>query len=175
MAELSAPNKRIYRVTAEWKYKNSIRTRDFIICAENSNDAVIIAHNHLPANRTRSTKPTVYDDVDIKIYDLGLVSKNKTYYSGQILTKTGKRAKPSVTNTEKWLSRFSLLWGYELGRKLQATSEEEKQTAVLLAKIEDTENILLDWTEDYLETPVKNYKQFFDDKLSALIKQLQTK
>lgn len=167
---------RLYLVTAEWKYKTNIRTRDFIVCANNNDDAVIIAHNHLPISVTKSTKPSIYDDTDIKIYDLGPATKNRTYYAGPILTKQNKKGHyTTIKDTEKWLSRFSVLWGYEIGMRSSKPNQtpEEKQITLLLAGIEDTENLLRDWTSDYLETPVKNYKRFFDDKLKNLIYLLQ--
>lgn len=106
---------RLYHVTANWLTNTQKRyTRDFLICAENKQDAEKITRNHIPNQFLTTNNPTDTTDIHIRIRDLGLSQKNRTYYVSPIQETTRVIAdEPSIL--EETATYFARLFGYEQG------------------------------------------------------------
>ena len=87
MSRFEIPNvrtDRLFHVTANWQTNTNKRlTRDFLICATSKTDAEIIARNHIP-KRIATYKEHIATDMQIRVRDLGISQKNRTYMMSPI-------------------------------------------------------------------------------------------
>lgn len=124
---------RLYHVTANWLTNTQKRyTRDFLICAENKQDAEKITRNHIPNQFITTNNPTDTTDISIRVRDLGLSQKNRTYYVSPIQETTRKIAdEPSIL--EQTATYFARLFGYEQGALASKDKLSNAQTTRLTA------------------------------------------
>lgn len=122
---------RLYHVTANWLTNTQKRyTRDFLICAENKQDAEKITRNHIPNQFLTTNNPTDTTDIHIRVRDLGLSQKNRTYYVSPIQETTRVIAdEPSIL--EETATYFARLFGYEQGALASKSELTDAQSARL--------------------------------------------
>lgn len=122
---------RLYHVTANWLTNTQKRyTRDFLICAENKQDAEKITRNHIPNQFLTTNNPTDTTDIHIRVRDLGLSQKNRTYYVSPIQETTRVIAdEPSIL--EETATYFARLFGYEQGALASKSELTNAQSAGL--------------------------------------------
>lgn len=122
---------RLYHVTANWLTNTQKRyTRDFLICAENKQDAEKITRNHIPNQFLTTNNPTDTTDIHIRVRDLGLSQKNRTYYVSPIQETTRVIAdEPSIL--EETATYFARLFGYEQGALASKSELTNTQSARL--------------------------------------------
>lgn len=122
---------RLYHVTANWLTNTQKRyTRDFLICAENKQDAEKITRNHIPNQFLTTNNPTDTTDIHIRVRDLGLSQKNRTYYVSPIQETTRVIAdEPSIL--EETATYFARLFGYEQGALASKTKLTDAQSTRL--------------------------------------------
>lgn len=133
---------RLYHVTANWLTNTQKRyTRDFLICAENKQDAEKITRNHIPNQFLTTNNPTDTTDIHIRVRDLGLSQKNRTYYVSPIQETTRVIAdEPSIL--EKTATYFARLFGYEQGAlasKSELTNTQSARLTSLNTLCKDTQ------------------------------------
>lgn len=92
---------RLYHVTAHWSTNQDKKfQREFMICAANKNDAECIAKNHIPEQLNMATQPDATKNIQLRIRDLGLSQKNRTYFVSEIVeTSQDKPGTPSQLET----------------------------------------------------------------------------
>ena len=133
---------RLYHVTANWLTNTQKRyTRDFLICAENKQDAEKITRNHIPNQFLTTNNPTDTTDIHIRVRDLGLSQKNRTYYVSPIQETTRVIAdEPSIL--EETATYFARLFGYEQGAlasKSELTNAQSARLTSLNTLCKDTQ------------------------------------
>ena len=133
---------RLYHVTANWLTNTQKRyTRDFLICAENKQDAEKITRNHIPNQFLTTNNPTDTTDIHIRVRDLGLSQKNRTYYVSPIQETTRVIAdEPSIL--EETATYFARLFGYEQGAiasKSELTDAQSTRLTSLNTLCKDTQ------------------------------------
>lgn len=133
---------RLYHVTANWLTNTQKRyTRDFLICAENKQDAEKITRNHIPNQFLTTNNPTDTTDIHIRVRDLGLSQKNRTYYVSPIQETTRVIAdEPSIL--EETATYFARLFGYEQGAlasKSELTNTQSARLTSLNTLCKDTQ------------------------------------
>lgn len=133
---------RLYHVTANWLTNTQKRyTRDFLICAENKQDAEKITRNHIPNQFLTTNNPTDTTDIHIRVRDLGLSQKNRTYYVSPIQETTRVIAdEPSIL--EETVTYFARLFGYEQGAlasKSELTNAQSARLTSLNTLCKDTQ------------------------------------
>ena len=133
---------RLYHVTANWLTNTQKRyTRDFLICAENKQDAEKITRNHIPNQFLTTNNPTDTTDIHIRVRDLGLSQKNRTYYVSPIQETTRVIAdEPSIL--EETATYFARLFGYEQGAlasKSELTDTQSTRLKSLNTLCKDTQ------------------------------------
>lgn len=133
---------RLYHVTANWLTNTQKRyTRDFLICAENKQDAEKITRNHIPNQFLTTNNPTDTTDIHIRVRDLGLSQKNRTYYVSPIQETTRVIAdEPSIL--EETATYFARLFGYEQGAlasKSELTNAQSTRLTSLNTLCKDTQ------------------------------------
>ena len=133
---------RLYHVTANWLTNTQKRyTRDFLICAENKQDAEKITRNHIPNQFLTTNNPTDTTDIHIRVRDLGLSQKNRTYYVSPIQETTRVIAdEPSIL--EETATYFAHLFGYEQGAlasKSELTNAQSARLTSLNTLCKDTQ------------------------------------
>lgn len=133
---------RLYHVTANWLTNTQKRyTRDFLICAENKQDAEKITRNHIPNQFITTNNPTDTTDIHIRVRDLGLSQKNRTYYVSPIQETTRVIAdEPSIL--EETATYFARLFGYEQGAlasKSELTDAQSTRLKSLNTLCKDTQ------------------------------------
>lgn len=133
---------RLYHVTANWLTNTQKRyTRDFLICAENKQDAEKITRNHIPNQFLTTNNPTDTTDIHIRVRDLGLSQKNRTYYVSPIQETTRVIAdEPSIL--EETTTYFARLFGYEQGAlasKSKLTDAQSTRLTSLNTLCKDTQ------------------------------------
>lgn len=133
---------RLYHVTANWLTNTQKRyTRDFLICAENKQDAEKITRNHIPNQFLTTNNPTDTTDIHIRVRDLGLSQKNRTYYVSPIQETTRVIAdEPSIL--EETATYFARLFGYEQGTlasKSELTDAQSTRLTSLNTLCKDTQ------------------------------------
>lgn len=133
---------RLYHVTANWLTNTQKRyTRDFLICAENKQDAEKITRNHIPNQFLTTNNPTDTTDIHIRVRDLGLSQKNRTYYVSPIQETTRVIAdEPSIL--EETATYFARLFGYEQGAlasKSKLTDAQSTRLTSLNTLCKDTQ------------------------------------
>ncbi len=133
---------RLYHVTANWLTNTQKRyTRDFLICAENKQDAEKITRNHIPNQFLTTNNPTDTTDIHIRVRDLGLSQKNRTYYVSPIQETTRVIAdEPSIL--EETATYFARLFGYEQGAlasKSELTDAQSTRLKSLNTLCKDTQ------------------------------------
>lgn len=133
---------RLYHVTANWLTNTQKRyTRDFLICAENKQDAEKITRNHIPNQFLTTNNPTDTTDIHIRVRDLGLSQKNRTYYVSPIQETTRVIAdEPSIL--EETATYFARLFGYEQGAlasKSKLTNAQSTRLTSLNTLCKDTQ------------------------------------
>ena len=133
---------RLYHVTANWLTNTQNRyTRDFLICAENKQDAEKITRNHIPNQFLTTNNPTDTTDIHIRVRDLGLSQKNRTYYVSPIQETTRVIAdEPSIL--EETATYFARLFGYEQGAlasKSELTDAQSTRLTSLNTLCKDTQ------------------------------------
>lgn len=133
---------RLYHVTANWLTNTQKRyTRDFLICAENKQDAEKITRNHIPNQFLTTNNPTDTTDIHIRVRDLGLSQKNRTYYVSPIQKTTRVIAdEPSIL--EETATYFARLFGYEQGAlasKSELTDAQSTRLTSLNTLCKDTQ------------------------------------
>lgn len=133
---------RLYHITANWLTNTQKRyTRDFLICAENKQDAEKITRNHIPNQFLTTNNPTNTTDIHIRVRDLGLSQKNRTYYVSPIQETTRVIAdEPSIL--EETATYFARLFGYEQGAlasKSELTNAQSARLTSLNTLCKDTQ------------------------------------
>lgn len=165
-------NDRLYHVTVNWVTKQEKRfMREFLICAVNKHDAECIAKNHIPKQFITTSQPNDISDIQIRVRDLGLSQKNRTYFVSEIIeTKRNKIDEPSVL--EHTAAYFAYLFGYELGKLAQTEtlSDVQSQRMSVMSNIKEKTQLYWTWAADFLYQKDMDRNIFFQEKLNDLTK-----
>lgn len=142
-------------------------TRDMVVCAESKSIAEAIAKNHVPMSYTNDP---IKSDLQILTRDLGRPQKHMTYFVGEI-TNTSKSFPDTISELEKAIIQMSIIWGNEIGWRACSDYRTDADRAHLkqMNEIDNVDEMLYGWAEEYMLEDHKNIKKFFHDKLSQLL------
>lgn len=82
-------NTRLYHVTGKWTENGKVYRQDFMVAAQDEQDALQIGKNHIPLKITQSGS-----NLEMQVRDYGIPQPNRTYYSSPILPNTYKPVMP---------------------------------------------------------------------------------
>lgn len=169
---LNIPNvrtDRLYHVTANWETNTQKRlTRDFLICATNKKDAETIARNHIP-KKFATAKEHIATDIQIRVRDLGISQKNRTYLISPIIDTTRTNPnEPSVL--EYTATHFAYLFGIETESlsKLNNPSDTQQKRLMSMNQVTDKTTLYLKWAAEFLYEKDVDRNVFFQNKLNEL-------
>lgn len=169
---LNIPNvrtDRLYHITANWETNTQKRlTRDFLICATNKKDAETIARNHIP-KKFATAKENIATDIQIRVRDLGISQKNRTYLISPIIDTT--RTNPNEPSVLEYTATyFAYLFGIETESlsKLDNPSDIQKQRLMSMNQVADKTVLYLKWATEFLYEKDVDRNVFFQNKLNAL-------
>lgn len=172
MSRFEMPNvrtDRLFHVTANWQTNTNKRlTRDFLICATSKTDAEIIARNHIP-KRIATYKEHIATDMQIRVRDLGISQKNRTYMMSPITeTERPNPNEPSIL--EHTSTHFAYLFGAETQKltQLEQPTNAEKQRLTALNQVSDKTVLCITWAMEYLYEKDIDRNVFFQKKLNQL-------
>lgn len=158
---------RLYHITANWSENDKTYERNFLICAENSKTAGIIAHNRVPIKLTKNERPHPEDKVRLRIRDLGMPRPRRTYFADTIhVTSKPDPTKPSML--EDWATQFALLWGFEIGKRAN-TEETPKESLRIMLEYENKSVLFFQWASEFLESGEGDHETFFQRRLRELL------
>lgn len=167
---------RLYHITANWSTEQKHQyTRDFLICAASKQDAEYIARNHIPNKVNTTPEPDKTTDIRLRIRDLGLSQKNRTYFVSEITTTT--REKPEeMSLLETAATHFAYLLGAEYGTLNQTQEPSEEQTNRLtgIINIPNKKAICWQWAAEYWYQKELDADTFFYNKLNELTQTTNT-
>lgn len=162
---------RLYHTTATWNSENPPYTRlfrDLVVCAENKDTAERMTINHIPQEVLNNQ---VKYDLKIRCRDYGIPQTRHTYYMSQP-TPTNRENAEEISPIDHIFVRMAMLWGTEL----EWRSSVDESDAIIskqlnkMKKIENLEQTLLDWTNEYIVTGTSDdIYTFFNNKLSEFL------
>ena len=173
--QLQVPNirtDRLYSVTVNWATQNQKRyKRDFLICAGDKNDAETIAKNHIPKQFITTNQPDDISDIKIRVRDLGLSQKNRTYYVSPI-TETHQINIDEPSLLEHTAAHFAYMFGYEISTlsHTEPLSDAQKQRLSIMNQIENKTQFYLQLAADFLYQKDIDRNVFFQQKIDELTK-----